>query len=184
MESGADSGQHNADEPGCGSGLVFWLLTLLALAVFTPCVLLPEWRDVEALWIAEQAQQHRLDVLQRRVDRERRVLEVIGSDPAAIARLAQRELSFQRPGETAMPVSVAGPPPRSPQPFVPESAFGGPPILARALATLPDYNYDAIFRNDETRPVILTLSITLIGVAFVLFGRRSEGRALRPSDSS
>jgi hypothetical protein len=47
-----------------------------------------------------------------------------------------------------------------------------PPVIARALSYLPDYNYDRIFCEEDTRPFVMGLSVALISVAFGLFTRR------------
>ena len=83
-----------------GTRAVFWLLVLMGLATFTPCVLLPQWRQYETLCMAEQSAQHRLEVLQGRIETERRTLEALRSDPAVVARsggesLATAELDVQ-----------------------------------------------------------------------------------------
>ena len=56
-----------------------------------------------------------------------------------------------------------------------ESILAGPvtlpPILARLACLLPDFDYDRIFCDDDTRLVIMVMSVTLIGVAFGLYWR-------------
>ena len=167
--AGRESGTRR---PRHGGGGLFWLLVLMGLATFAPCVILPQWRQYQALDMAAQVEQHRLDVLQAEVERERRLLQAIRSDPAVIARLAQRELKFQRVNSQAVLVAA---PPTSPEPQPPfEPTPPGPPaVVARAVSFLPDYDYDRVFLDDETRPVIMAMSVALIGVAFWLFGRRS-----------
>ena len=161
-----------------GNGVVAWLLMLMALAAFAPCVLLPEWRAYQAVRVEEQAQQHRLDALKRVVDRERRLLEAMQSDPAVIARLAQRDLGFRYPGHRPVLVSVPASSGPTEQPFVPEPVLP-PPIVARVASYLPDYDYDAVFCDDRPRLVIMAMSVALIGVALWLpvGARRSRGRA-------
>ncbi|MEK7756659.1 MAG: hypothetical protein AAB385_05555, partial [Planctomycetota bacterium] len=61
---------------------VYWMLILMGLATFTPCIVLPEWREYQALRLTEQAERHRLGAMQRVVDRERNLLEAMQSDPA------------------------------------------------------------------------------------------------------
>ena len=178
-----------APDPSPGGRLVFWLLALMGVSTFAPCVLLPEWRTYQALRVAEQAQQHRLKALQHVVDRERRLLEALRSDPAVINRFAQRDLSFRRPGEravrVALPATDGNPVSRlvagnvGDEPFIPQPVTP-PRCLARVLAHLPDYDYDRIFCDDETRPIIMGMSVALIGLAFGLFGRH---RTSSPAES-
>lgn len=178
-----------APDPSPGGRLVFWVLVFMGAGTFAPCVLLPEWRTYQALKVAEQAQQHRLEALQQVVERERRLLEALRNDPAVINRFAQRDLSFRRLGERTVRVSLPAtddnPVSRSvagdagEEPFIPEPV-PPPRFVARVLAHLPDYDYDRVFCDDKTRPIIMGMSITLIGVAFGLFGRQ---RTPSPTES-
>ena len=173
----------------CGGGVVFWLLVLMGLSTFAPCVILPEWRAYEALVIASQAEQHRVDALQRVVDREHRHLKALRSDQAVIDRLAQRELRFRRVGERAVRVSppeeddirasLIGASSAADTLFVPEPV-SPPTVIARLGSFLPDYDYEAVFCDDETRPIIMCMSVALICVAFGLFRPRETGVAGRP----
>ena len=151
------------------------MLILMGLAAFTPCVVLPEWREYQALRAAEQAERHRLDEMQRVVDRERNLLEAMQSDPAVIARLAQRDLHFHRPGDKSVAVSVPLTTTALQDPFVAEPI--APPVsLARARSYLPDFNYDGLFCDDRTRPIILVMSVGLIVTAIALFSGRTPLR--------
>jgi len=156
-------------------GFVYWMLLLMGLATFTPCVVLPEWREYQALRMAEQTERHRLDEMQRVVDRERNLLDAMQSDPAVIGRLAQRDLHFHRPGDTSVAVSVPL------TATAPQAPFVGKPIeppvaLARARSYLPDFNYDALFCDNRTRPIIMVMSVGLIVTAIALFSGRTSVR--------
>ncbi len=172
--------------PRGGATVVFWLLVLMGLATFTPCVLLPQWRQYQNLRSAEQTAQHRLDVLRTRVAQQERLLEALHSDPAVVARFAQRDLGFRRPLERVIPVSVpatAAAPPTIPAPHRCSAASCGwhmqpvqpPPVIARALSYLPDYNYNRIFCDDDTRPILMGSSVAIIALAFALYSRRLSG---------
>ncbi len=175
-----------------GARVVYWLLVLMGLATFAPCVLLPQWRQYETLCMAEQLAEHRLEVLQGRIEAERRTLEALRSDPAVVARFAQRDLGFRRPFEQVIRVAASASPAATPAIPVPHRCsvtqfepdrYGvspcgwrvqrpqPPALIARALSYLPNYDYDAIFCKDDTRPIVMGLSLSLIGVAFVLFSR-------------
>ena len=183
--------------PSCpgraGATVVFWVLVLMGLSTFAPCVLVPQWRQYQALCLAEQTAEHRLDLLRSRVEKERRLLEALRSDPAVVARLAQRDLGFRRPYEQVIRVAVPANPAEPPtMPVSPRcsATLGGspgcsaascgwharpvqpPPMIARALSYLPNYNYDRIFCEDDTRPILMGLSVALIVAAFGLFNRR------------
>jgi len=144
------------------------MLILMGLATFTPCVVLPEWREYQALRLVEQAERHRLDSMQRVLDRERKLLEAMQSDPAVIARIAQRDLHFRRPGDTSVSVLAPFTATVLQEPFVPKPTE--PPVaLARVRSYLPNFNYDALFCDDRTRLVIMVMSIGLIVTAIALF---------------
>ena len=165
--------------PPRGGGVVFWLLVLMGLSTLAPCVILPEWRAYQVLSVAQQAEQHRVDTLQCVVDRERRLLEALRSDQSVIDRLAQRELNFQRAGERVVRVSV---PPDDGLRTSPGAVNGGcetpfvaqpvrPPRMVERLGSfLPAYHCGHIFCDDETRPILLCMSVALICTAFGLFG--------------
>jgi hypothetical protein len=144
----------------------------MGVAAFAPCVLLPEWRAYQAMHMAQQAEQHRLDSLQRVVDRERRLLDALQTDPAVIARAAQRELGFFEPGSLPVRVPVTPVDTRQDQEFVPEPV-PPPPIVAHMARHLPAFNYDSVFCDDRTRYVIMAMSVALIAVAMCLPSRRS-----------
>lgn len=159
-------------DPDRGSGLISWILIFMALSAFAPCVLLPELRSYQAMRMAEEAQQHRMDSLQRTVDREHRLLEALRSDPAVIARAAQRELRFKKPGDRQVRVSVTPTGKASDEAITPK-AVPAPRPLVRAAAYLPKYNYDRIFCDDRARLVIMAMSVALMLLAICL-PRRPE----------
>ncbi|MFQ5590968.1 MAG: septum formation initiator family protein [Phycisphaerae bacterium] len=159
-----------AAAPASGK-LVFWLLALMGVSTFVPCVLLPQWRQYQALSVAEQTAQHRLDVLHGRIEQETRLLEALRSDPAVVARFARRDLGFHRANERVVRFSAPLVPAARADRFTP-SPVAPPPVLARLASYLPDYNYDAVFCEDDTRPIIMALSLGLIAAAYVLLGRR------------
>lgn len=158
---------------GWGATLVYWALLAMGIAVLTPCVLLPEWRAYQALRVAEQAQQHRVDSLERAVSREERRLDALRSDPAVVTRLARREFSYFKPGELEIAVG-ADPVAMPPNDAFVARAVEPPAMIARLVSWLPRYDYDSIFCDSETRPLVIALSISLLGVAYGLFGLRSS----------
>ena len=59
------AGESSKQRPKQSGAAVFWLLMLMGLATFAPCIILPQWRQYQALDMAAQIEQHHLDVLQR-----------------------------------------------------------------------------------------------------------------------
>ncbi len=153
--------------------MVCLLLIVMGLGTFAPCILLPEWRKFQTLEAAALIEEHRTAALQTEVEQQRRLLAAICSDPAVVARLAQRELGYERPHAEAItvaaPVVVTGPQ----QPFVPVLPEP-PPAIARVANLLPNFDYDRIFCDREVRPVIMAMSIGLIVVAMALFSPRAQ----------
>ena len=156
-----------------GSSAVAWALLMLGVACFATCVLLPGWRAYQAADVAEQWEEHRLASLRKLVERDRRRLAAIRTDPGVIVRMALRELSFQNPREKHIRVAVPAPDTLAVTmarrwddlpPFVTQAAE--PPAPFASIASwLPALNYDRVFCDNPTRLVIMAMSVTLMGVA-------------------
>lgn len=150
------------------SPAVFWLLIFLGFTGLVPCILLPEWRELQTLQLTEQQERHKVNLLHRTVDREERGLALLQTDPAAVARLARRDLRFHNPGETVVHVPVQLATGVVDEPFTPEPV--SPPVwLTPYLAYLPAMDYDAVFCEPGTRQVVLIMSMSMIALALVLF---------------
>jgi hypothetical protein len=140
----------------------------MAFTTFAPCILLPEWRDWQTLRWAELVEQQRVDVLRGTLEREKRTLEAIRTDPAVVTRLAQRDLRLYRRDERAVLVSLPdGPEPRERLEPVPPPP--PPEFVGKLLAVLPEYDYVELFCDGRTRKTLLVLSTALLALAFALF---------------
>ncbi len=123
--------------------------------------------------MAEQWEEHRLASLRKLVERDRRRLAAIRTDPGVIVRMALRELSFQDPREKHIRVAVSAPDPLAVNvtgrwndrpPFVARAA--APPAPFASIASwLPALDYDRVFCDNPTRLVIMAMSVALMGVA-------------------
>ena len=153
------------------AGVTFWLLVGMAVVVLAPCVLLPVWREYQALCYAEQVEQARVVEARATLERERRRLTALRSDPSAIARVARRELGYREPGEVTIPVSVA---PAGPiKPAAPKLVPVEPPAaIARLVEKLPETNYDRLFCAGSTRTILMCLAGGLILAAFLICSPR------------
>ena len=161
---------------------VFWFLFVLGVVTFAPCIIVPEWRNYQVAKVAEQREKHRLDKLRQVVASERRQVEAIQNDPTVVARLAQRDLGFLRPGEKIVAVDVGDSHQFAGMADLDEDYFVPAPVLppswfTRATWWLPDFNYDAIFCDPSTRPIVMLMSISVIVVAVALFHRPTPARA-------
>jgi len=173
--------------PVAPGGFVYWLLLLLGFSTLAPTVLLPEWREYQAIRTAEQIEEERADAMERLVDQKRAALERLQSDPAVTVRLAQRDLRYRRADQYRLAVAADGSSPGvslfdapdvlpavEPQEPIVVDPVDPPVWLTRWLALLPPFNYDYVFCDEHIRPIIIAMSVALIGLAFVLYGRRSS----------
>lgn len=171
-------------------GIVFWVLLFLAMGTLAPSVIVPEWRHYRALRLAEQMEQHRLDQVQRAIERQRRQFDALRTDPAVMARLAQRELNYRRFNEVTVPVETSMTAREMPwldagrhEPFVPEPVTP-PALIARSLAMLPDYDYEGLFCDPDARGPLMAMSVALLVFVFVaLGGKQAEAQPERPVDA-
>lgn len=152
---------------------VFWLLVVLGFCGLAPCILLPEWRELQAIRLIEQQERHKVDLLKEAVAREERGLELLQTDPGAVARLARRDLRFHDPGETMVHVPVAFATGAFGQPFTPEPV-ALPAWFTQYLIHLPALDYDAVFCDPKTRQVVLVMSLSMIALALILFRRSAD----------
>ncbi|MCP4590438.1 MAG: hypothetical protein GY842_06830 [bacterium] len=150
---------------------MFWVLVSMAMAVFSPCVLLPVWREYQALAYAEQIKQAELVAARSELAHQQRRLAALQNDPAAIARLARRELGYQVPNEITVPVSV---PPEASADATPIELIPAAPPAAVAWLTdrLPDTDYDRLFCTAPTRTLLMCLSGGLMIAALIMYAPR------------
>ncbi len=156
--------------------LMYWGLILLAAAGLVPSVVLPEWRQYERLKIAQQYERYRLEQVQAQVDRERRLLEAVRTDPAVVYRIAERELGLHPEGDRYIDVEPVTASTASEGAFVPV-AIEPPSPVRRVTALLPSFNYDGVFCDEGARRLVIALSVALMCVAFVLYARASGEKA-------
>ena len=158
---------------------MFWGLIGLSLATFAPGILLPEWRNYQFVRTAEQAQTHRMKLLEQKIGDQRRLLQALRSDPAAISRLAQRDLRFRKHGEQAVEVWVPPALEEDETTFIPKPVEL-PATIARAASFLPVLDYDSVFNDASLRPYVLALPVGLTILSFWLFsgGLRERRRAI------
>jgi hypothetical protein len=146
---------------------VYWLLIGMALVTFAACVLLPEWRHLQTLRVAEQGERLRVEQMQALVDHERRLLEAMTSDPGVVARMAQRELGYQPVAGRAVPVMN----PVDGTGLAIHAAVAEPrEVVVPPIAAWPPLAFDRIFCDPEKRPILMGMSIALAATAFFLFG--------------
>ncbi len=159
-----------------GAGLTFWMMILLAIAVFAPCLVLPAWREYQTAELIERMTNDRVRLAEVEISNLRRELDAIHNDPAAVTRLARRELEYREPSDQiiAVPVStIAGVSPQRQagakwQPTEP------PVAISRLTRLLPHKNFDALFCDSPTRETLMAMSAGLFFAAFIVFWPRSD----------
>ena len=173
MSKAAGTQFHSATNRRDLSGtLVAWALLATGVATFAVCVLFPAWQSLEALKVAEQIENSRLDALEARIEEDRRLLFALRTDPVVIARLARRDLNLNISGDQWVPVDV----PRESGPS--KRYFAPPPDLASIAAeqtppTESEAKLASVLSSDRNRLTLLAMSVTLIGVGLWLPGRRA-----------
>ncbi|MFH0983429.1 MAG: septum formation initiator family protein [Planctomycetota bacterium] len=165
---------------------MFWVLVGMAAAVLAPCILLPVWREYQALRYAEQVEQAGLEQARAELGQQRRRLQALQNDPAVIARVARRELRYRDPQETVVPVSVPPEEPIETAPLVLKPVE--PPSALRWLVDLlPETDYDRLFCAGPTRTTLMGLAAGLVLSAFVIYSPRRTVRSSKfkvPSSKS
>ena len=153
---------------------MFWVLVAMAAAVFAPCVLLPVWRDYQALQYTEQVERVELEWSRTELGRQKRRLAALKDDPATIARVARRELRYRDPQEFAIPVSVSVDEPVGPAP-VELTPVEPPEVIASVVDRLPNTDYDRLFCPGPPRTILMCLAGGLVLSALVLYSPRRIG---------
>ena len=163
--------------PSSGGSAMFWLLAGMAAAVFAPCVLLPVWREYQALQYAAQVEQAGLEQARAELWRQRKRLAALENDPAVITRVARRELRYRNPDEIVIPVSI---PPEEWAEATPVAlAPVNPPTpVAWIVDKLPETDYDRLFCSGPTRTLLMCLAGGLVVGACVIYSPRRKGRGL------
>lgn len=154
-----------------GGSFVAWVLLVLGVGTFAPCVLFPAWQSCRDLQLAQRVELSRVEALQQRVELDQRELSALRNDPSVIARLARRDLGIHRSDDQWVRVDV-------PVESRPSEAFFAPranvaSIIAQEVPLEGmDAMFAAVFRNTSNRRILLAMSVMLMGAAFWIPGRR------------
>lgn len=175
--------EHNVAEPAQlpppsdGGSIMFWVLVGIAAAVFAPCVLLPAWRDYQALQYAEQVEQAGVEQARAELEQQKRNLAALQNDPSAIIRVARRELRYRDPEEIAIPVSIGAESQEEPAPVI-LKPVEPPSSVAWVIDKLPEADYDRLFCAGPTRTILMCLSGGLVLSAFAIYSPRRNAQVL------
>ena len=175
--SRADESCGRAPPPSNSGSFMFWVLVAMAAAVFAPCVLLPVWREHQALQYAVQVEQAGLEQARAELRRQRKRLAALEHDPAVIARVARRELRYRNPDEIVIPVDVR--PEESVEAAPVALAPVDPPApVAWLVDKLPETDYDRLFCSGPTRTLLMCLAGGLVVSACMIYSPRRQSREL------
>ncbi|MCG3138417.1 MAG: hypothetical protein HJJLKODD_02281 [Phycisphaerae bacterium] len=151
--------------------LMFWLLAGMGVAVALPCFLVPPINALGQLAAVERREQMRTAELEQQITQQHKLLEALRSDPLLNARLAQRELGYQMPGE----VRVVG----QALPVVPPAAQNSMPSIPDTFPQWVRTIYPAelahVYSNNTSRQLLAIISISLIIFAILTFARKAAG---------
>jgi hypothetical protein len=166
--------------------IMFWVLTTLALAVFTPCVLVPIVVESQEIRAYEAAAVQSLADMKAQVEKNEARIEALRTDPLVNDRIVRRELNYRpdgeqvvqlpageltqvRPGEPAM-TRVA-----------PASQDQKADWFLAAAKWLPRWPWRELFAKSPNRSLLLAMSGGLLVAAFLLYGRPVSARPRRSS---
>lgn len=147
---------------------MFWSLVLLASAGFTPCILVPVWEDYRAIKLAESYEEVALARMEQHVERQKKHIVALRTDPAVNVRLAKRELNYQQPLETTIKLEgIVAPNPESPAPRL--RPIEPPASLQRIFGVIVKILPDRLFLDPLARTTIMILCGATMLAAFLLF---------------
>jgi hypothetical protein len=159
--------------------IMYWLLTLVAMAIFAPCVLMPIWVRSDQILESEQDARRLISELEMQVDRNAERIRALTADPAVNERLMKHELRYREEGEQliAWPKSELAAIPVDLSELQPEDDFepAPNPYPQWALAVrqwLPKWQWRELFTKSPSRPLLLMMSAGLLITAVLLYGPR------------
>lgn len=155
--------------------IMFWVLTLMAIGLFAPCVLMPIWNDSEAIKKYEREVAGAVDSLAIRVDDNQREIQALLADPLVNERVVRRELNYRPEGEqiirwsreelASLHLNLSELPASIPDTTLPPQ----PAWLVTLNRWLPAWPWDELFAQSPNRWVLLAMSGILLVTAFVLY---------------
>lgn len=154
-----------------GGGLIAWLLLLMGIGTFAPCILIPIWQSHKDMRLAGRIEQSRVDAMEARIEGDQRTLSALRNDPAVVVRLARRDLGMNLDFDQWVRVDV-------PVQSKPSRVFFTPhPDLAsiipvEAPPTGMEAKFVAVFRDTNNRRILTVMSVMLMGAALWLPTRR------------
>jgi hypothetical protein len=162
--------------------IMFYVLSLVAMIIFAPCVLVPIWRDVQKLGEDERTMAALVAQLNQQIQRNNERIEALQADPQVINRVARRELNRQPADEQHirwsqaemaavrlnLPTELCDSPPPPP--------LAMPVWVVQMSSWLPAWANSDLFAKSPNREMMLVMAGSLLLTAFVLYTPKAESR--------
>jgi len=155
---------------------MFWVLTVLALLIFAPSVLVPLWLEKEQLGEYERSLAGAVAQIESQVARSQARSQALLTDPQVNERIIRRELNVQPQGERVIrwsPDELAAARPEivvpASQPAAREREENSSRCVAVLSQWLPDWPYRDLFARSPQRPLLMAMAGGLLLAAFMLY---------------
>jgi hypothetical protein len=157
--------------------IMFWVLTMLAMAVFAPCVLAPIYAETEQILETERQLERWMADKTAEVKRNDERIKAIKADPQVNERIIRRELNYRFEGEqliqwssaelAAMHVDLSLL--ENPQdPLPPVNPY--PAWVLKLGEWLPAWPWRKLFVESPNRELLVIMAAGLLATAFLLYG--------------
>lgn len=152
-----------------GHFLLFWSLAGIGTLVALPCFVVWPIETLQQLRTTEEKQRQQVEQLRQQLDAQSRFAEAMRLDPMVTKRLALRDLGYGVPGHRT--VLCQRPPyhTQRPSPAEPET---GTPLLPRWIEAIYPRSVAALYRFGPNRTLLMTMSLSLILFALVVYDPR------------
>jgi len=171
---------HQSDSPGAAAAqhcIMFWVLTVLALAVFAPCVLAPIYVETEQILQAEQELERWVADKTEEMKRNDERVKAIKADPQVNQRIIRRELNYRFEGEqliqwssaelAKMPLDLSMLE-NTHEPLPPVNPY--PAWVLKVGEWLPAWPWRKLFVDSPNRELLVIMAAGLLATAFFLYG--------------
>ncbi|MGQ9649579.1 MAG: hypothetical protein ACUVXJ_05685 [Phycisphaerae bacterium] len=157
--------------------IMFWVLTVLAIAVFAPCVLAPIYAETEQIMETEQKLERLVADLKEQANRNEERIKAIEADPQVNQRIIRRELNYRFEGEqiiqwpaaelasTRLDLSMLE---SAEEPLPPINPY--PAWVLRLGEWLPAWPWRKLFVESPNRELLAIMAAGLLATAFFLYG--------------
>jgi hypothetical protein len=170
------------DEAAAGAAvaqhcIMFWVLTVLAVIVFAPCVLAPIYAETEQILETERKLERLVVDLSAQEKRNDERIKALKADPQVNERVIRRELNYHPEGEriiqwssaelAAMRVDLSLL--ENPQePLPPVNPY--PAWVLKLGEWLPAWPWRKLFVESPNRELLVIMAAGLLATAFFLYG--------------